>query len=758
MSFYSRFTSNDSYTGDNAPVYTGGWGSSNKTPQTAASPSSASPILGTTRSTGSSQQEERDVAMTPDGKSWDSIHKYAQSQGMTGTEAQNWASREFNRLSTAAPNPEADSSTAATPTSPQPTAPAAANRGPSYQTTGALAAASPQTYTTASGATRFKSGRDIALNKAQQSGVDFSALPDITALIKWHTDNGTANPEAMAYRDMAARMGNGMTNEDAVALFAPDDLIPDGAKSMFLTGQDRIDHAQMLYDQRGAGVLGSAYQQHLAVNPNVETVWTEENMQHLANKWHPDVNVRKAAVAALEAQGITNATPLPRGFAAPSFLAGGYNPVTGQMFDGYWGYGSGNSDLGLPTQRPGGDISGGLGQGGLYDYLLNPPDIGNLTGANPGGAYTPGGTTPGGTTPGGTTPGGTTPGGTTPGGTTPGGTTPGGTTPGGTTPGGTTPGGTTPGGYTPIGDPGGVDFNPNIQAEVSTYDPSLRDLQPGDTVEERLANLLASDSRYIEQARQRAREQSNARGLLNSSMAAGAAESAAIEAALPIAQQDAQSSFNQGRANQDAQNNAYQFNADAGNQYGLMRFDNALKTALAGVENYYQTGQMRLENMLQASSELSKQQAGLWAQYLQAAADINMSDMSLENKQAQIAALKQQLVEGINHTTSFWTAAFGNIGLNGSIDDNVRATLPIIDISDAIDNATPAPGGKLPGEDALAHWLQSVDMRAYDAFTASGSTGLARYLQDNYPQLWGLYNIGGSDDLITINDPGFESV
>lgn len=69
-----------------------------------------------------------------------------------------------------------------------------------------------------------------------------------------------------------------------------------------------------------------------------------------------------------------------------------------------------------------------------------------------------------------------------------------------------------------------------------------------------LMKLLSADSPYITRARSRAAEYSNARGLLNSSIGAGAGEAAAIDAALPIAQGDAMAHFEGGMANFDAQN------------------------------------------------------------------------------------------------------------------------------------------------------------------------------------------------------------
>jgi hypothetical protein len=73
-------------------------------------------------------------------------------------------------------------------------------------------------------------------------------------------------------------------------------------------------------------------------------------------------------------------------------------------------------------------------------------------------------------------------------------------------------------------------------------------------VEFRLNNLLSGDSRYIRDARLRAREQASVSGMLMSSVAAGNAERAAIQSGLPIAQQDAQAYGAAAAANQAALN------------------------------------------------------------------------------------------------------------------------------------------------------------------------------------------------------------
>lgn len=71
------------------------------------------------------------------------------------------------------------------------------------------------------------------------------------------------------------------------------------------------------------------------------------------------------------------------------------------------------------------------------------------------------------------------------------------------------------------------------------------------SVQGQLDKILSSDSLYLQRAMSKAQAQANQRGLLNSTMAAGAGQAAAIDAALPIAQQDAQFNFQGGQAQLD---------------------------------------------------------------------------------------------------------------------------------------------------------------------------------------------------------------
>jgi len=95
------------------------------------------------------------------------------------------------------------------------------------------------------------------------------------------------------------------------------------------------------------------------------------------------------------------------------------------------------------------------------------------------------------------------------------------------------------------------EYKPDLQRTVNA---------PTETIEGRINNLMATDAAgnytnpVVRQAVDRVNQQFNARGLRNSSMAAQAAQEAAISKAIEIAGPDAERYFQQGRANQDARN------------------------------------------------------------------------------------------------------------------------------------------------------------------------------------------------------------
>jgi hypothetical protein len=143
-----------------------------------------------------------------------------------------------------------------------------------------------------------------------------------------------------------------------------------------------------------------------------------------------------------------------------------------------------------------------------------------------------------------------------------------------------------------------------------------------------LTKLLGEDSKYMQMARAGAARAANSRGLLNSSIAAGAGEAAAIQSALPIAQQDAQTwgnseQFNAGQTNEfardtnlftrqgvlakfNAANEAEQRGLDRDHQFSMQRDQQSFQGTQAGLERAQQEAMTRLNAQLQTDFEKAR--------------------------------------------------------------------------------------------------------------------------------------------------------
>lgn len=127
------------------------------------------------------------------------------------------------------------------------------------------------------------------------------------------------------------------------------------------------------------------------------------------------------------------------------------------------------------------------------------------------------------------------------------------------------------GGSTPTAPVAGYDPS---QATASTakstgYDPSKYVVTPDQTVEGRAAKIAGDDSVLMQQARVRANQDAQSKGLLSSSLAVQAGENAVLGAAVPIASQDAATTNAAMTNTVNAENAAKQFGAGAGNQAAL---------------------------------------------------------------------------------------------------------------------------------------------------------------------------------------------
>jgi hypothetical protein len=215
--------------------------------------------------------------------------------------------------------------------------------------------------------------------------------------------------------------------------------------------------------------------------------------------------------------------------------------------------------------------------------------------------------------------------------------------------------------------PSSLDAAGNLQA----WNPTLGAIDPAtETVQGQMQGLLAANSPYMQLARQNALATANNRGLLNTSIAAGAGEKAAIESALPIANADAQLYNQQSMANQNAQNQAGQFNAAENNalvkaqyqsmlqdimnynnsQYDMqkMSFDEGIKTRLTALQQDYA---VELETLKQSYNITQNRDTQMGVMYQDAmksiATFLNRAELTPEQQSSGVKVIIDNLNAGL---------------------------------------------------------------------------------------------------------------
>lgn len=152
---------------------------------------------------------------------------------------------------------------------------------------------------------------------------------------------------------------------------------------------------------------------------------------------------------------------------------------------------------------------------------------------------------------------------------------------------------------------------PVAQASTTTYtppklsDPTTWTTTPDQTVAGQITNLTDPNSPIIQQARTRALQQANSRGILNSPMAMTGADSAAYDAALQIAQADAANA-----------SKVAGYNADTSNQFKTHEYDTQTSAGLtnAAAQNQgsqFNTGQTNVARTQQVQQGFDLEKMGV---------------------------------------------------------------------------------------------------------------------------------------------------
>lgn len=169
---------------------------------------------------------------------------------------------------------------------------------------------------------------------------------------------------------------------------------------------------------------------------------------------------------------------------------------------------------------------------------------------------------------------------------------------------------------------------------VGGYNPAKAEATLGsinfdtDTVEGRTNNILKSGSPLMERAKGLADQRSNERGLINSSLSTGAAQTAMLDQAVPIATTDAAAMNNQRLTNQSVLNQVDQVNVDSINAGQKMQLGAKLDMDKQGAA-------------FAQDMEKQRQAAALELQRMDRAFAQNM-DLRLKELAAQDRSQKQQ--------------------------------------------------------------------------------------------------------------------
>lgn len=250
-------------------------------------------------------------------------------------------------------------------------------------------------------------------------------------------------------------------------------------------------------------------------------------------------------------------------------------------------------------------------------------------------------------------------------------------------------------------------------AGAITVSPEMWNVDANQLTSENLNKLLSEGSSYLDLARTGAAQTANARGLLNSSMAAGAGEAAAIGAALPIAQSDASVYADAAKTNTGAKNTANMFNAGEKNKFGLQAAQNAFAAAQANLDRAQQialadksiAAQMALQK---AQQDFAGAQNALDRAQQTALQDSRISaEMAMQGKSLSSA---EKIAAGNNATTLAASAA------NNASSEKIAAG----------NNATSLAATALSNEGALERTKYTTD-----ASTATAAAELAARMKMN---------------------------
>jgi len=231
--------------------------------------------------------------------------------------------------------------------------------------------------------------------------------------------------------------------------------------------------------------------------------------------------------------------------------------------------------------------------------------------------------------------------------------------------------------------------NNGLLAQPATYDPATLakptqwNVDNKQTVQGQIGGIIKKDSPLMQLAKTEGLQQSNARGLLNSSMAVGAAQDSVYRAATPIATQDADTyaraagynadTANQfARANADIMNQARSFGAQAINRANEFNATNTFNASESQKDRTFQANESQRDMSFRAG-ELERER---WFNDSQAEKERDLTKLKTQyeaNVKASLAQIENDanFNRQLQQTFGSLSQAFNNSITNINSDPNM---------------------------------------------------------------------------------------
>ena len=279
-------------------------------------------------------------------------------------------------------------------------------------------------------------------------------------------------------------------------------------------------------------------------------------------------------------------------------------------------------------------------------------------------------------------------------------------------------------------------------ASTQLTEPTKWNVTPEQTSQGQLKGILESGSPLMTQAKAQGLQTANQRGLLNSSIAAGAAQGAMIERATPLATQDAQTAAAAAQANQNVENAFKTTNAE--NVFNAQQNQYNTETAIA--QNQYNKSLAAAENVYNQQIATAQQERSITSAKDTATANAVASITSnLNNAIAAVQTSQTMTQQAKEYSIAQLQKAYKNqislLSAVGSVPDvsTLLSEPPTVEAPPPDYVAAPAPTqqpAQSSGGSVICTYYHSIGWMDSNTYAADEFYGKIKELENYHFMMW----------------------